>query len=109
MAFQPKVLGQLAPAATTLTALYTVPGATKATASSIVVANTSSVTDTFRVSIAIAGAADTIAQYIYRDVDVPGNDTFIATVGITLATTDVVRCFSTNGTLSFNLFGIEEA
>ena len=68
-----KVLGQLAPAATTLSALYTVPAATSTAISSIFVANTSSSADTFRISVAVAGAADNIKQYLYRDVTIPGN------------------------------------
>jgi len=38
-------------------------------------------------------------------VAIAGNDTFIATVGIALDATDVVRCYSTNGTLSFSIYG----
>jgi len=102
-----KVLSQSAPSAAALTALYTVPAATEAVASSIVVTNRSSTATAFRVSVAPAGAADTVAQYLYYDIPIPGNDTFIATVGLTLAATDVVRVYATLATLSFSLFGTE--
>jgi hypothetical protein len=46
-------------------------------------------------------------MYLYYDVTLAGNDTFIATIGITLATTDVVSVYATLATLSFNLFGQE--
>ena len=55
----------------------------------------------------MAGAADTTKQYLYFDVTVPGNNTFIAVIGITLATTDVVRVQSDTASVSFNLFGVE--
>jgi hypothetical protein len=103
-------LGQAAPSATVLTTLYTVPVSTSATISSIIVCNTSGSsgsTDTFRVSIAVGGASDNIQQYIYRDVKISQQDTFIATIGVTLATTDVVRCYSGSGHCSFSLFGIQ--
>lgn len=102
-----KVLGQVAPSATTLTTLYTVPALTSTVVSSIVVANTSSSADTFRIAIEIAGAGDDIKQYLYRDITIPGNNTFEATMGITLATTDVVKCYSGSGNCSFNMFGTE--
>ena len=102
-----KVLGQVAPAATTLTALYPVPAATSASASSLIVCNRGGSATSFRVSLAIAGAADDPAQYVYYDLTIPANETFIATVGFTLATTDVVRVYAGNGNLSFHLLGVE--
>lgn len=102
-----KVLGQSKPSATTLTALYTVPAATSAVVSTISVCNQSATPTSFRISVAPAGAADTASQYLYYDVVIPANDTFIATIGITLATTDVVRVYNTLATCSFSLFGSE--
>ena len=107
MASALKVLGQLNPSATTLTTLYTVPGATSTVCSSLVICNRSSTATSFRVSVAVAGAADTGAQYLYYDVTIAGNDTFVATIGVSLAATDVVRVYATLATLSFSLFGQE--
>jgi len=102
-----KVLGQSAPSATTLTDLYTVPGATSSTVSSVIVCNRGASSTTFRIAIAVAGAANEDKQYIYRDIPIPANDTFIATIGATLAATDKVRVYAGNANLSFNLFGVE--
>lgn len=102
-----KVLGQSAPGAASLTDLYTVPGATSAAVSSVTVCNRSATPTTFRLSVAPAGAADAVAQYLYYDVPIAGNDTFVATVGLTLAATDKVRCYATLATVSFSLFGVE--
>lgn len=107
MATELKVLGQVAPSATTLTTLYTVPASTNVSTSSLVVCNRSSVATSFRVSIRPAGAADSVEQYIYYDVPIPGNDTFIATIGISLEATDVVSVYATDATLSFSYFGQE--
>ena len=102
-----KVLGQLNPSAATLTALYTVPAATTAVCSSLVVCNRSGVATAFRVSIAVAGAADDPIQYIHYDHAIGANATIPIVIGITLAATAVVRVYATLATLSFNLFGVE--
>lgn len=102
-----KVLGQSAPLATTLTTLYTVPGATSTVASSIVVCNRSAAATSFRIAIRPGGAAISNEHYLYYDVAIAGNDTFIATIGITLAATDVVSVYNDLATLSFTLFGQE--
>ena len=103
-----KVLGQSAPAATVLTTLYTVPGATSAVGSSMMVCNQNTTAAIkFRVSVAVAGAADTPKQYVYYDIEIPPRNTFAGTLGLSLATTDVVRVQSDTANVSFNLFGTE--
>ena len=101
------VLAQSKPAATTLTDSYTVPASTQAVVSSVVVCNQSATATSFRISVAKAGAADTAAQYFYYDLSIDGNDTFVATIGISLAATDVVRVYNTLATLSFNVLGVQ--
>lgn len=100
-----KVLSQTNPAATTLTDSYTAP--IQSVVSSISVCNTSGAARTFRVSVAIAGAADTTAQYIYFDEPIPAAETFMATVGVTLSATDVVRVYASGTGVAFNLFGTQ--
>ena len=101
-----KVLGQLNPSATSLTALYTVPAATSTTCSTLVVCNQSTA-GSFRVSVAVAGAADNAKQYLYFDTAIPANSSWNFTLGISLATTDVVRVYASSANMSFNLFGVE--
>ena len=103
MATTRKVLGQVAPSATTDTTLYTVPAATSTVCSSLVVANRGEVTALVRV----AGAALANQQYILYDVAVPPQDTYIGTVGLTLAATDVVTVRASTADVSFSLFGEE--
>lgn len=104
-----KVLAQSNPSATTLTDAYTVPGAKSATISSIVVANRSATATSFRIAVAPAGAANANQHYLYYDQAIDGNSTFVATIGVTMATTDVLRVYATLATLSFNVFGVEVA
>ena len=104
-----KVLGQTKPAAASLTDSYTVPASTQVTISSLVVANQSATPTSFRVSCAIAGAVDTAAQYLYYDIVIAGNDTFVATIGVTLGAGDIVRVYNALASCSFNLFGVEKS
>lgn len=103
------VLGQVEPTAATLTTLYTVGASKEAVVSTLTVCNLSAVATSFRVAIRPAGAAIANKHYIYYDVTIAGNDTFAATFGVTLATTDVVSVYATLATLAFNLFGQEVA
>ena len=104
-----KVLGQADLAAATLTAVYTVPAATQAVVSSIMLCNRAAVPTTVRVSVAVAGAADAVKQYIYYDVKVLGTDTLAATLGITLGAGDIVRCRAVAAGVSASVFGVEIA
>lgn len=102
-----KVLGQSAPSGQVLTAIYTAPAKTSATVSSITICNRGSTDTTFRVAVSVAGASISDEHYIYYDQACYANDTFTATIGITLVATDIIRIYAGNGNLSFNVFGIE--
>lgn len=102
------VLGQVLVSGGILTDLYTVPLGTQTTISSITVCNQNSgVSAFFRISVAKAGAADNPAQYIYWDIEIEQNDTFIFTGGLTIGAGDIIRVQSDVGSVSFNLFGVE--
>jgi hypothetical protein len=102
-----KVLGQSAPSATTATALYTVPAATSAVVSTIVVANRTISDATYRIAIRPAGATLANQHYIAYNVTVGAGDSTTLTLGITLAATDVVTIYASTADLSFNIFGSE--
>jgi hypothetical protein len=101
-----KVLGQSNPTATTNTTLYTVPSATSTVASTLTVCNLGATT-TFRIAIRPAGASLANSQYISYDTIVNTSDTVFLTVGLSLATTDVVTCYANTGNVTFSLFGTE--
>lgn len=102
-----KVLGQSNPGAAALTTAYTVPALTSTIVSTVVVANRS-VATTFRLAIRLAGAAISNEMYLAYDVPIAANETISLTLGITLATTDIVSVYATLATLSFNIFGVEK-
>jgi glucose-6-phosphate dehydrogenase assembly protein OpcA len=102
-----KVLGQSNPAATTATTLYTVPATTSTVVSSISICNLASSSATYRIAVRPAGASIANQHYLAYDVTVGASDTTIITVGLTLATTDVITVYSSTANLSFAAFGSE--
>lgn len=109
MATTYKVLGQSNPAATTSTALYTVPAATQAILSTLTVCNQSASDGTFRVSVSVNGAALSAKEYIAYDASIRGNGFVTLTLGISLGAADVVRVYASSTSLSFSAFGTEIA
>lgn len=107
MAITYKVLGQSNPAANTNTDLYTVPAATSTVCSTLVICNQAETGATFRVAVRPAGASITTSQYLSYDVSLNANDSITLTIGITLATTDVITVRANSTTVSFSLFGSE--
>lgn len=103
-----KILGQAAVATSaTQVDLYTVPSATQAVVSSIVVANRDSAAATYRISVAPDGASIANSQYIAYDVTVGGSDSTIITIGATLGDTDKIRVYASSTNLTFTAFGSE--
>mgnify|MGYP000140764897 CR=1 FL=1 len=102
-----KVLGQVNPSATTLTTLYTVPSAKEAVVSSISVANLTATAATFRLAVRPAGESIANKHYIGYDITVGASDSTIITVGLTLATTDVISVYASTANVAFQAFGDE--
>jgi glucose-6-phosphate dehydrogenase assembly protein OpcA len=102
-----KVLGQSNPAATTLTTLYTVPSAKEAVVSTISVANLAATAATFRLAVRPAGATIANQHYIGYDITVGASDSTLITVGLTLATTDVISVYASTANVAFSAFGDE--
>lgn len=109
MATSYKVLGQSNPSATTATTLYTVPASTQAVVSTIAVSNQAASSATFRIAIRPAGETLAAKHYIAYDSTVAANDSTMITIGVTLATTDVITVYASSATVSFNAFGSEIA
>ena len=102
-----KVLAQLAPSATTATTLYTVPSATSAVISTITVCNRGTAAASYRIAVRPAGATLANEDYLAYDVAIAANDTTALTLGITLATTDIITVYASTANFSFNVFGSE--
>jgi hypothetical protein len=102
-----KVLAQSNPSATTATTLYTVPSATSTVISTVTVCNQAASAATFRIAVRPAGATLAAVHYVAYDVALAANDTTAITLGLTLATTDVVTVYASSATVSFHAYGSE--
>ncbi len=102
-----KVLGQSNPSATTATTLYTVPSATQAVISTVVVANLTSTAATFRIAVRVGGATLANSQYVAYDVTVGASDSTALTLGITMGAADVLTVYASTANLTFTAFGSE--
>ena len=102
-----KVLGQSIPSANTLTTAYTVPAASSAVVSTIVVANAGAAPTTFRIAVRPNGETLANKHYVEYDVSIAPQDSITLTLGITVDASDVIDVESFNGQTSFNIFGSE--
>jgi hypothetical protein len=102
-----KVLGQSAPSATTATSVYTVPAATEAVISTIIIANRAGTAGTFRLSVRPNGASQSDEHYLAYDVPLASNDSTTLTLGITMDASDVLTAYCSSGDMSINVFGTE--
>ena len=103
-----KVLAQSDPTAETATDVYTVPAATEAVISKVIIANRAATANTFRLSVRPDGAAQADEHYIAYDVPIAANDSTTLTLGITLDAADVLTVYTgASATISVNVFGTE--
>ena len=107
MATAYKVLGQVAPLATTPTTIYTVPSATQTVVSSVTVCNRAGTSGTFRLSVRPDGATLANQHYLAYDTTVSANDTIILTVGLTLDADDVLEVYASSADMSVQAYGSE--
>ena len=107
MATAYKVLGQSAPAATTNTNVYTVPAATEAVISTIVIANRAATAGSFRLAVRPNGESIANKHYIAYDVPIAANDSTTLTLGITIDATDIITAYCSSANMSVNVFGSE--
>lgn len=103
-----KRLGATDVIANTNTLLYTVPAAKSAVVSTISVCNTGTDPGTFRVAI-IPGELSAISKkdHIYYDLPLAGNDTFMATIGLTISAGYSIAVYGSSSDIVFSSFGSE--
>jgi hypothetical protein len=111
MAVSYKVLGQIEPAAATNTTAYTVPtgSGNYAVISTISVVNLSTSVDAIRIAVRPAGATLEDKHYVVYDQSLAAYQSVFYTIGITVASTDVITVRSLSGTSAFNIFGSENS
>lgn len=101
------MVGQSAPNATTNTDLYTVPASTQTVVSTLTVCNRGSSATTYRIAVRPAAAALANQHYIAYDANLPANSTVTLTLGIALASTDVLTVYAGAAQVTFIAFGVE--
>lgn len=106
MAVEYKILGQAAPQNETVS-LYTVPAATQAIVSTLVICNRGGSATSFRVAARKNGATLANQHYINYDVPIAANDSINLTLGISLGAGDILTVTGNNDFLSFTAFGSE--
>ena len=111
MAVSYKVLGQVKPSAATATTLYTVPtgSGNYAVISTLNVCNITGDLDEIRIAVRPAGATLEDKNYIIYGNSISPYQTQTFTIGLTVASTDIITVYSVNGKSIFNLFGSENS
>ena len=103
-----KILGQVDLTTTADTAVYTVPAATEAVISTIILANRTASATTFRIAVKPDGAALSNSHYIAYDVPLAANDSTTLTLGVTVNAADVISVTAGDASaISVNIFGTE--
>jgi hypothetical protein len=102
-----KILGQIAATANTTHNVYTVPAATQAVVSTVVICNRGGANTTYRIACQPAGAALTNTHFIAFDSAIALNDSIALTLGITLGNTDILSVNAATSDVTFTLFGSE--
>jgi len=109
MATTYKVLGQVAPTATTATTLYTCPASTQTVISTITVCNQDTSAGTYRIAVRPNGASLSAEHYIVYDASIAAKTTSAFTLGLTIDSSDVITVYASSASISFNAYGSEIA
>ena len=101
------IFGQLAPASSVWTDLYTCPAGTVSVLR-VIVSNRGAAATSFRVAVSENGDAIANLHHIASDKAIAGNDTG-STVSFVVSATDIVRVWAGNTSLSFTATGESRA
>jgi hypothetical protein len=110
MAFGYKVLGQVAPANTSIADAYTVPAGKEAIISNIAIANVTGTAAVYEVYVRVNGATAATSNALVFDASAGANSTTMIHAGITLSAGDIISVQTATGNaLTFHIFGTEVA
>ena len=105
---RPKILGQISPIAAQDTLLYQCPEtAIGAVSSSIMVCNTSLLSGTFSIYAVRASSSPANSNLILTAAPLIPEDTYIATIGITLGSLESLYCLCDIADVVFTVLGAE--
>lgn len=102
-----KLLGQQNPG-TTWTALYTVPAASSAVLSTVVVCNTSTSARSFRLAaVSTSSAVPSGSHGLAWDTAIPANESIVMTMGATMSGSYCLKAYGSTTDVTFTAFGME--
>jgi len=107
MATTYKVLGQINPAANTLTNVYVVPSFYNAVIGTVAICNQTSSNTTFSLAVQPRGNSLITQHYIVYNARLPANDTIPYTIGITLGPGDILSANTYSPNVSITAFGMQ--
>jgi hypothetical protein len=105
-----RVLGQVNPAASANTILYTVTSGASAILSSIMIANQQANGSMYYIAVVPSGQNQQYPaskNFISYSSPVPANDTISLVTGITMGSNDSIIVTANNANVSFSVFGTE--
>lgn len=102
-----RIAGQVSPAANTDVDLYTVPADVGVILSSLAICNSGAAPTAFSIWLRVSGEAKATKQLLYSALPLAAGETFIATIGLALATTDVITVRATTAGVAFQCWGEE--
>ena len=88
----------------TYATLYNTSASTTAVISSIVVTNTSSSSNVYRIAIMGSAGTPAAANWVVYDATIAGNDTVALTLGIALGNTQYIRISSSTNAVTFSAY-----
>jgi hypothetical protein len=97
-------VAQSNPAAATPADLYTVPASTEAVISTLAICEHNDVATRYRILVRPAGDTAADVHRLVFDAPIAGLDTVFLTLGIALATTDVITVEAATGDVTFTAF-----
>lgn len=107
---QSGIIGQISPAATTLTLLYQViePGTTKV--GSLLICNTTAGSVTVRVNLAMGGGVPGTAGYVIYNHAIPAYDSveWSPTSEVTLQSMDSIWVYASDADVAFHVLGTKD-
>jgi hypothetical protein len=89
---------------TTYATLYNTGASTQAVISTLLITNTTSSSQTYRVAIMSSAGTPAAADWIVYDSVVAGNDVICLTLGIAMGNSEFIRVSSSANTVTFSAF-----
>lgn len=102
-----KILGQVIPGAAANTTLYEAGEKTQAVVSSLSICETGGAAATVRVFVVPKNGTASTSNALYYGLPMVANDTFVATIGMTLPAESTIVVYSSTANVCFQAFGSE--